>query len=193
MKNSPEYTDLLHVTSGNVEGTWDDHDYGVNDAGINLPDKAERQRLYLDFLGVPEGDDRRVREGVYHAWSVDSPGGGVVRVLFLDTRTFRSTHFVPSVGGIKGLPLNAVIASFTRLLVKLTGSGSRFTGDVLGQAQWDWIGESEQVANNFRCPFAHRSPLSPLQRKSCTSPLPPPPSSTPSSYPPFSSSPRIPS
>ncbi len=36
-----------------VTGTWDDHDYGKDDAGVEYPKKVESQKLFLDFLGVP--------------------------------------------------------------------------------------------------------------------------------------------
>ena len=87
--------------------------------------------MYLDFLSVPPFDPRRNRPGVHHS-SSPLPN---VRAIFLDTRTFRDLHYVPSVGGIKGLPLNAVIASATRLLVRLMGMGKEYGGGVLGEVR----------------------------------------------------------
>ncbi|AQK72211.1 Calcineurin-like metallo-phosphoesterase superfamily protein [Zea mays] len=41
-----------------VLGTWDDHDYGLNDAGKELSGKVIAQRLMLDFLDEPEDSKR---------------------------------------------------------------------------------------------------------------------------------------
>ena len=42
------------VDSGvRVEGVYDDHDYGENDGGRFVPDRAARRDMLLDFLGVP--------------------------------------------------------------------------------------------------------------------------------------------
>lgn len=41
-----------------VIGTWDDHDYGLNDAGKEFSRKVTNQRLLLDFLGEPQDSPR---------------------------------------------------------------------------------------------------------------------------------------
>ena len=50
-----------------VLGTWDDHDFGGNDAGADYPKKVESQQVFLDFFGVAKDSPRRKQEGVYHA------------------------------------------------------------------------------------------------------------------------------
>jgi alkaline phosphatase D len=71
-----------------VIGTWDDHDYGKNDAGNDYPMRRESQRELLDFLGEPADSPRRQQEGVY--WSYDQgPEGKKVRFILLDTRYHR--------------------------------------------------------------------------------------------------------
>jgi alkaline phosphatase D len=72
-----------------VLATWDDHDYGQNDAGADFPYKAAAKRLFLDFWRAPQGDPRRAREGVYDARTF-GPEGMRVQVILLDTRSFRS-------------------------------------------------------------------------------------------------------
>ncbi|WP_353567050.1 alkaline phosphatase D family protein [Haloferula sargassicola] len=71
-----------------VIGTWDDHDYGRNDAGKEYPKKVEAQVALLDFLDVPENSPRRVQEGVYSVADFGPPGK-MVRVILLDLRYFR--------------------------------------------------------------------------------------------------------
>ena len=44
---------------------WDDHDYGLNDAGANYIYKAESQQIYNDAWNIDQNDPRRSREGIY--------------------------------------------------------------------------------------------------------------------------------
>jgi len=69
--------------------TWDDHDYGRNDAGAEYPLREASQRIMLDFFGEPADSPRRGRPGVYHAVTL-GPVGRRVQVILLDTRYFRS-------------------------------------------------------------------------------------------------------
>ncbi|CAM9492094.1 unnamed protein product, partial [Ectocarpus sp. 12 AP-2014] len=48
-----------------IEGVWDDHDYGVNDAGKELSDHPGRVSAFLDFLGVGDDDPRRGGSTLY--------------------------------------------------------------------------------------------------------------------------------
>ena len=34
-----------------VVGTWDDHDYGQNNAGKEMPDRDRNREIFLDFIG----------------------------------------------------------------------------------------------------------------------------------------------
>lgn len=71
-----------------VIGTWDDHDFGKNDAGREYPLRREAQQELLDFLEEPADSPRRQQEGVY--WSYDQgPEGKKVRFILLDTRFHR--------------------------------------------------------------------------------------------------------
>lgn len=71
-----------------ILGTWDDHDYGANDAGKEFGPKAQSQREFLDFLAVSAESPRRTREGVYSRQDL-GPVGRQVRVILLDTRYHR--------------------------------------------------------------------------------------------------------
>ncbi|MEX0273885.1 MAG: alkaline phosphatase D family protein [Flavobacteriaceae bacterium] len=72
-----------------IIGTWDDHDYGVNDGGVEFSAKQASQQVFLDFMDVPVNDSRREREGVYASHDYMT-GGGSIKVLVLDTRYFRT-------------------------------------------------------------------------------------------------------
>ncbi|WP_299455478.1 alkaline phosphatase D family protein [uncultured Microscilla sp.] len=104
-----------------VIGTWDDHDYGVNDGGGEFPKKKESQQLMLDFLKYPANSPVRQQEGVYNSYTI-TKGGHAVKVILLDTRYFRGT--------LKRV--NGVYQTNT-------------TGTMLGKTQWQWL---ENELNN---------------------------------------------
>jgi alkaline phosphatase D len=71
-----------------IIGTWDDHDYGSNDAGLEYPSKRESQRALLDFLDEPADSPRRRQEGVY-TWYRFPFQDLNIKVVLLDGRYFR--------------------------------------------------------------------------------------------------------
>lgn len=108
------------IASTKVFGTWDDHDYGLNDGGLEFSKKKESQQEFLNFLGVSKTDARRNREGVYHSEVIDLDQGSI-KIMVLDTRYFRSGLTDDSIFGKRYQP-NAY------------GEGT-----VLGAAQWQWL------------------------------------------------------
>lgn len=72
-----------------IVATWDDHDLGRNDAGIDYPRVEASKERFLDFFGVPANDERRARPGVYRSFYYGPPSERV-QVLMLDTRSFRT-------------------------------------------------------------------------------------------------------
>jgi alkaline phosphatase D len=110
------------ANSLSVLGTWDDHDYGLNDGGEEFHMKKESQQLFLDFINVPKNDQRRNREGVYHSQVFETKKGSI-KIVILDTRYFRSG------------------------LTKSTEEGKRYQpnaygeGTILGKKQWNWLHE----------------------------------------------------
>lgn len=82
----PSYRELCDLCP--VIGTWDDHDFGANDAGKNYPNRVESQQAFLDFLREPANSKRRSQEGV-HTSHLYGPSEQQVRVILLDTRYFR--------------------------------------------------------------------------------------------------------
>lgn len=110
-----------------VIGTWDDHDYGLNDGGVEFTAKEESQQEFLDFMGVPKDSPRRKREGVYAVHNYELPEGKI-KIIVLDTRYFR-TALTPS--------------SKTEKRVQPNVYGE---GTILGERQWEWL--SEELANS---------------------------------------------
>lgn len=72
-----------------IMATWDDHDYGEDDAGSEFPAKEISQQVFLDFFGEPLSSPRRTREGIYNA-RIFGEEGRRVQVIALDTRYFRT-------------------------------------------------------------------------------------------------------
>ncbi|MEL7269902.1 MAG: alkaline phosphatase D family protein [Bacteroidota bacterium] len=117
-KNIPGYKALS--TKVPIIGTWDDHDYGANDAGREFSQKKESQQLFLDFFNVPQTDPRREREGVYASRTFEFDKGSV-KIITLDTRYFRS-----------GLEKNP--SPKRRYKVNSDDDAT-----ILGEVQWKWL------------------------------------------------------
>ncbi|MFY7839038.1 MAG: alkaline phosphatase D family protein [Lacibacter sp.] len=83
----PEYQQLAAAT--NIFATWDDHDFGRNDAGKHYPFKKESKEIFLSFFKEPAESERRKHEGIYHAEYMQQ-GGKTVQLILLDVRTFRN-------------------------------------------------------------------------------------------------------
>jgi alkaline phosphatase D len=69
--------------------TWDDHDYGENNAGSEYPQKIASQKIFQDFWGVPANDPRRSRPGIYDS-RVFGTGARTVQFIMLDGRYHRT-------------------------------------------------------------------------------------------------------
>ena len=72
-----------------VLAIWDDHDYGLNDAGVELPFKSQSKDRLLDFFDVPADAPVRGHAGVYQA-ATFGPEGRRLQIILLDTRWSRS-------------------------------------------------------------------------------------------------------
>jgi alkaline phosphatase D len=113
--------------------TWDDHDFGKNDAGAEWSIKDESQKLFLDFFGVPAADPRRTQKGVYSS-AILGPPGKRVQILLLDTRYHR--------GPLKRAP-KPLPGERTPPYVPNTDPDAT----VLGAEQWKWLeGELKKPA-----------------------------------------------
>lgn len=99
-----------------VIGTWDDHDFGRNDAGKTYPYKKQSQQLALDFLQEPANSPRRQQAGIYAAYAYKLKKK-TVKVILLDIRYHQDSLQKDS--------RNAYIPNRQ--------------GDILGEAQWQWL------------------------------------------------------
>ena len=72
-----------------INAIWDDHDFGVNDGGEDYKEKAQAQKLFLDFWKIQEADRRSNGEGIYFSKDV-LLNNKIIKIIGLDTRYFRS-------------------------------------------------------------------------------------------------------
>lgn len=56
-----DYTDMQKYVQ--VIGVWDDHDFGSNNGGGDLPSKDIMRDVFLDFIKEPLDSDRRLQTG----------------------------------------------------------------------------------------------------------------------------------
>lgn len=105
--------------------TWDDHDFGLNDAGGSFPFRRWAEELFETFWG--SSDAVRARPGVYES-SITGPVGKRVQVILLDTRYFRSD--LKRMAWSKDRP---PLGSY------LPDDSADKT--VLGEAQWAWLAQ----------------------------------------------------
>ena len=86
LSNKKEFQNLRANTA--VLSTWDDHDYGWNDAGKEYPFKEASKEIFMDFWKVPLRSPRRQHPGIYGSHTF-TDGKKTLQVILLDTRTFR--------------------------------------------------------------------------------------------------------
>lgn len=109
-----------------IIATWDDHDYGENDAGKEYPRKKESKEIFLRFFAEPADSPRWQHEGIYTSYRFhDQRLGKTLQILLLDTRTFRDP------------PLRAPLSSWKNDYLPDTNPDKTLLGD----AQWQWLEE----------------------------------------------------
>jgi len=124
-KSRGGYQDLLGTCS--VTGTWDDHDYGVNDGGIFFSKKKESKILAAKFLGFTETNAVWQHEGIYNSTQLKNKKEQI-KIINLDTRYYRDTIY-------KKFYTDTITHK------RLSFYAKNPTGDVLGEAQWQWLEE----------------------------------------------------
>ena len=116
LKTNPEYKKLR--AKAQIIGVYDDHDYGANDAGKNLPNKRGSKKCLMDFLDVPMSAPVRKREGAYNSY-LFGQGSQRIKIIIMDTRYFRDTLIEDPDPDRRYFP--------------------NMDGDLLGEEQWKWL------------------------------------------------------
>ncbi|MCB9034733.1 MAG: alkaline phosphatase family protein [Chitinophagales bacterium] len=95
--------------------TWDDHDYGTNNAGREFPYKYVAKNKFVQFWQVPSSQDIYGHNGVFSTYNYGDEAHRV-QVILLDTRWFKDF--------IGGEPIQPTLDSAKGLL---------------GEEQWTWL------------------------------------------------------
>lgn len=114
-------------------GTWDDHDYGVNDGGGEHPEYEEAKKSYLAFLPNSSKVISPQQKGIYHSVIVGNKPQ-TLQIIVLDTRSFRS----PLKPAPSGNPLKRYLPTVDK------------NTTLLGAEQWAWLETELQKPANFR-------------------------------------------
>lgn len=130
-----EFQDLR--ASVPVIATWDDHDYGWNDAGKDYVFKEESKQLFMDFWKVPVDSPRRKHPGIYgsHEFSNDK---WKLQIILLDTRSFRD----PLKRNPKNLPKDSPY--------KNDYQPDESNKTLLGDEQWKWLRSELEKESDMR-------------------------------------------
>jgi len=104
--------------------TWDDHDFGENDAGKEFPFKQESREIFLKFWNEPAISPRREHDGIYTSYRFEDKNvGKSLQLILLDTRTFRDP------------PLKNPFGSWKNDYLPDTSPDKT----LLGATQWEWL------------------------------------------------------
>ncbi|MSO93869.1 MAG: alkaline phosphatase family protein [Rhodospirillales bacterium] len=124
-----------------VVATWDDHDYGRDDAGAEYPMKWESKQIFLDFFNEPPETERRLRHGGIYTSYLWGPEGKRVQLILLDTRYDRT-------------PLLKAPQSEREARRQNHMGSNRPNPDsaarILGDDQWAWLEGQLAVAADIR-------------------------------------------
>lgn len=123
-----------------IIATWDDHDYGQNDAGRHYPKKKESKELFLNFFEEPIASERRKHEGIYTSYLYETKGKKV-QIILLDNRTFRDDYKL----------YNNEFEDDKRYFYSLDYAPVQNTDSTyLGAEQWKWLETELQKPANLR-------------------------------------------
>jgi alkaline phosphatase D len=114
-----------------VLATWDNHDYGSHNGGVEFPLKQIARKEFLDFFGEPRESKRRSTPGI-HTARILGPDGRRVQIILLDTKWFRS--------GFEKDPRTAEERTAIGKVGKYVANEAP-DATVLGEAQWRWLEE----------------------------------------------------
>jgi alkaline phosphatase D len=113
--------------------TWDDHDFGLNDAGGDWPHKAQSEALFEYVWAIPEQAPSRLRKGIYHSQLIGEENTQV-QIIVLDTRFFRTPLFL--------LPEPHIHGRYT--------PSTAPDQSLLGEDQWSWLAAQLTIPAQLR-------------------------------------------
>lgn len=138
LASRPEFQKLKTATT--LFATWDDHDYGWNDAGRHYAFKKESKEIFMNFFGDQGDSTIGDHEGIYHTVYLER-AGKKIQIILPDLRTFRD----------KLLPYNGNRKNDTGYNYELDYSPyTTADSTMMGEDQWKWMEEQLKVSADLR-------------------------------------------
>lgn len=131
LEEKPTFQRLCDSTK--ILATWDDHDYGWNDAGRHYDCRRESKEIFLDFFKEPAESERRKHEGIYTSYMYEVQGKKLQFIL-LDERTFRSDLTPVREEDFRALNTDGRFFYFLDYNMNANPDST-----MLGKEQWDWL------------------------------------------------------
>lgn len=133
LANQPGFQKLKKISP--IHATWDDHDYGENDAGADYEMREQSEQVFLEFFGFPQDSTVRNRPGIYHSQHYEL-SKGTLQLILLDTRYFRSA---------------LVRAETTDECPRVNHAlNTDPEATILGEEQWKWLHQQLQTPADVR-------------------------------------------
>jgi alkaline phosphatase D len=129
--------------------TWDDHDFGEDDAGADYPMKEESRRIFLEFWGEPRDSARWTRDGIY-ASKLFGPPERRVQVILPDLRFNRTPITHLDLGGAKYKEWAEAKHNAGSLVPGPYARSPDPKATMLGEAQWRWLEQQFDVPARLR-------------------------------------------
>lgn len=119
--------------------TWDNHDYGTHNGGVEYPLKEQSKKALLDFFDEPKDSPRRnLHSGIYQS-KIIGPEGKRTQIILLDTR-YNKGPFVKGTMSKDETKKRKIVGKYA---AQNDGSVS-----LLGKQQWSWLeGEFKKPAD----------------------------------------------
>lgn len=110
--------------------TWDNHDYGTHNGGVEYPLKAQSKKAFLDFFGEPDNSPRRSQHAGIYQSKILGPDGKRTQIILLDTRYNKGPFVKGSMSKNVAKKLNVIGKYAAQDDASVT---------LLGEKQWSWL------------------------------------------------------
>ena len=138
LAENPSFQKLKAATK--ILATWDDHDYGEDDAGKYYPMKKESKQIFLEFFEEPKNSERFKHDGIYTSYMFKKKCKRI-QLILLDNRTFRSNLRLFE----KGMSKDTIFHYPIQYVPEENADST-----LLGKDQWAWLETQLQVKADVR-------------------------------------------
>lgn len=132
LSEQPDFQRLASAVP--IMATWDDHDYGMNDAGGSYYGKFGSEAIFETYWSMEEHAIAD-RDGIYYSQTF-GPTGQRVQIIMLDTRFFRTELTRSPNRNAPGM----------ERYIPSDAAGQ----DMLGTEQWQWLAEVLEAPADLR-------------------------------------------